>query len=36
VGDILRRRSANTAATRYKVLQVLYRWLEDEQELPNR
>jgi site-specific recombinase XerD len=35
VGDILRRRSANTAATRYKVLRVLYRWLEDEEELPN-
>jgi site-specific recombinase XerD len=35
VGDILRRRSANTAATRYKVLRVLYRWLEEEEELPN-
>jgi integrase/recombinase XerC len=35
LGDILRRRSANTAATRYKVLRVLYRWLEDEEELPN-
>jgi integrase/recombinase XerC len=33
--DILRRRSANTAATRYKVLRVLYRWLEEEEELPN-
>jgi site-specific recombinase XerD len=27
LGDILRRRSANTAATRYKVMRVLYRWL---------
>jgi site-specific recombinase XerD len=34
LGDILRHRSANTAATRYKVMRVLYRWLEDE-ELPN-
>jgi hypothetical protein len=31
LGDILRRRSANTAATRYKVLRVLYRWLEEEE-----
>jgi Phage integrase, N-terminal SAM-like domain len=35
LGDILPRRSANTAATRYKVLRVLYRWLEEEEELPN-
>ena len=35
LGDILRRRSANTAATRYKVLRVLYRWLEEEEELSN-
>jgi hypothetical protein len=35
LGDILRRRSANTAATRYNVLRVLYRWLEQEEELPN-
>ena len=35
LGDILRRRSANTAATRYKVLRVLYRWREEEEELPN-
>jgi integrase len=32
LADILRRRSANTAATRYKVLRVLYRWLEEEEE----
>jgi integrase/recombinase XerC len=35
LGDILRRRSANTAATRYKVMRVLYRWLEEEEEFPN-
>jgi integrase/recombinase XerC len=35
LADILRRRSANTAATRYKVMRVLYRWLEEEEELPN-
>jgi integrase/recombinase XerC len=35
LADILRRRSANTAATRYKVLRVLYRWLEEEEEFPN-
>jgi integrase/recombinase XerC len=35
LGDILRRRSANTAATRYKVMRVLYRWLEEEEELLN-
>jgi integrase/recombinase XerC len=35
LGDILRRRSASTAATRYKVLRILYRWLEEEEEIPN-
>jgi integrase/recombinase XerC len=35
LGDILRRRSAHTAATRCKVLRVLYRWLEEEEELPD-
>jgi site-specific recombinase XerD len=35
LGDILRHRSANTAATRYKVMRVLYRWLEEGEELPN-
>jgi integrase/recombinase XerC len=35
LGEILRRRSASTAATRYKVLRILYRWLEEEEELPN-
>ena len=34
LSDILRLRSADTAATRYKVLRVLNRWLEEE-ELPN-
>src|SRR6266536_6150271 len=33
--DLLRRRSSSTAATRYKVLRILDRWLEDEEELPN-
>ncbi len=33
IGDLLSRRSAATAATRYKQLQALYRWLEDEEEL---
>jgi site-specific recombinase XerD len=36
LADILRHRSANTAATRYKVLRVLYRWLQEEEELPSR
>ena len=36
LGDILRRRSANTAATRYKVMRVLYRWLEEEENSPTR
>jgi len=35
LAGILRRRSANTAATRYKVLRILYRWLEEEEELPS-
>jgi site-specific recombinase XerD len=33
--DLLARRSAATAATRYKVLRVLYRWLEEEEDAPN-
>jgi site-specific recombinase XerD len=32
LGDLLGRRTAATAATRYKVLRILYRWLEDEDE----
>jgi len=35
LADLLARRSAATAATRYKVLRVLYRWLEDEEDVPN-
>jgi integrase/recombinase XerC len=35
LADLLARRSAATAATRYKVLRVLYRWLEEEEDLPN-
>ena len=30
LADLLARRSAATAATRYKVLRVPYRWLEEE------
>jgi site-specific recombinase XerD len=33
LGDLLTRRAAATAATYYKVLKLLYQWLED-QELP--
>jgi site-specific recombinase XerD len=33
IGDLLSRRSAATAATRYKQLQALYRWLENEEEI---
>src|SRR6266511_6335819 len=33
VGDLLRRWSPATASTRYKQLQALYRWLEDEEEI---
>jgi hypothetical protein len=32
--DLLRRRSASTAATRYKVLRILDRWLEEEEDIP--
>ncbi len=31
---LLARRAASTAATYYKVLKVLYGWLEEEDELP--
>jgi site-specific recombinase XerD len=34
LGDLLTRRAAATAATYYKVLKLLYQWLEDEEELP--
>ena len=34
LADLLARRSAATAATRYKVLRVLYRWLEEEEDAP--
>jgi site-specific recombinase XerD len=33
VGGLLRRWSPATASTRFKQLQALYRWLEDEQEI---
>ncbi len=35
LADLLARRSAATAATRYKVLRVLYRWLQEEEDVPN-
>jgi site-specific recombinase XerD len=31
--DLLRRRAAETVATRYRRLRVLYRWLEEEEEI---
>ncbi len=34
MADLLTRRSASTAATRYKALRVLYAWLEEEEEIP--
>ena len=34
LGELLGRRAAGTAATRYKVLRILYRWLEEEAEIP--
>jgi site-specific recombinase XerD len=33
LGDLLTRRSAGTVATRYKVLKILYRWLDEEDEI---
>jgi site-specific recombinase XerD len=33
IGNLLSRWSPATAATRYKQLQALYRWLEDEEEI---
>jgi site-specific recombinase XerD len=35
LADLLARRSASTAATRYKVLRILYRWLEEEEGVPS-
>ena len=34
LGDLLRRRAPETVATRYRRLRVLYRWLEEEEEIP--
>jgi site-specific recombinase XerD len=34
LGELLRRRAAETVATRYRRLRVLYRWLEEEEEIP--
>jgi site-specific recombinase XerD len=33
LGDLLRRRAPETVATRYRRLRVLYRWLEEEEEM---
>jgi site-specific recombinase XerD len=33
LGDLLQRRAAETVATRYRRLRVLYRWLEEEEEI---
>jgi hypothetical protein len=33
LGDLLQRRAPATAATRYKVLRILYAWLEEEEEI---
>src|SRR5919197_227725 len=33
LADLLARRSASTAATRHKVLCILYRWLQEEDEV---
>ena len=33
LGDLLRRRAPETVATRYRRLRVLYRWLEEEDEI---
>jgi site-specific recombinase XerD len=35
MAELLARRSASTAATRYKGLRVLYAWLEEEEEIPS-
>jgi integrase/recombinase XerC len=35
LADLLARRSASTAATWYKVLRILYRWLEEEEDVPS-
>jgi site-specific recombinase XerD len=34
IADLLSRRSPGTASTRYKQLQALYRWLEDQEGIP--
>ena len=33
LGELLGRRAAGTVATRYKVLRILYGWLEEEDEI---
>jgi site-specific recombinase XerC len=34
LGELLQRRAPETVATRYRRLRVLYRWLEEEEEIP--
>jgi site-specific recombinase XerD len=34
LGELLQRRAEETVATRYRRLRVLYRWLEEEEEIP--
>ena len=34
LGELLQRRAQETVATRYRRLRVLYRWLEEEEEIP--
>ena len=34
LGELLGRRAPETVATRYRRLRVLYRWLEEEEEIP--
>jgi site-specific recombinase XerD len=36
IADLLARRSAATAATRYKVLRILYGWLQEEEDSASR
>jgi hypothetical protein len=35
LGELLQRRAPETVATRYRRLRVLYRWLEEEEEIPS-
>jgi site-specific recombinase XerD len=35
IAEILGRRSANTAAQRYKAFRIFFKWLEDEEDIPS-